>query len=892
MIERKRATGGSPHTLQQLPRLFTPLLLVLLVLLAPLFAAPVAAQSNEKSLSTGEDKPVVADTSISQLKASIESVKQRRETLSRNYEKLADDYESLKSHLDALHDDVPPELGELLRHRRDRLTEIISDNQFNPSLNREITQARLTLLELEDMTGPVQVEEKANEPSEAVIKQKIALVEEQIKELEALRKVFNEATAKSQQYLELLDEHLFWLPNVEPFSWDTLTELADAWVWLLKKVSTTRLIDPNTLSFTEKAKAIGGTVIVILLFSLRRRWKRVLETLAPRIGNVGNDNFGLTLRALLATLMLSLSWALLVAALSIVINDDTAFTKALSVGTRQAAYVIFLLSLLSNICRPNGLGEVHFRWRPETLQAVRIGVPLLLVVLVPATVLTALAESAVAENYRGSLGRIAFIMASIQLAYFAHIVLRTKRKATDQHPPPKWIKVVHPAAVTLPILILALSLAGYHYSALTLEGTLFISVCWILLVVLVYYIALRAVAVNERRMTLARLRAERAAAKAQDESREAAENAGEGVPESLDIPQMDLDDISDQAHALLGMLALFAAVIGLWMLWSNVFPAFNALEDITLWTVAAVDGNPDNATVITMQGVAFALGIAFATFFAARNLPGMLEVAFLSRIEMSPGTGYAITTICRYIIVMVGVAVALGLLGAEWSKLQWLVAALGVGLGFGLQEIVANFISGIMILFERPIRVGDTVTVGDQTGTVSRIRIRATTITGWDRKEQIIPNKTFVTEQLTNWTLSDPITRVIVKVGVAYASDIDQVQQILEEVVLANERVINDPPPAVFCVSFNSSNIQFEVRAFVKSMMDILPLTHELHSSTHQALNAAGVAIAYPQLDMHVRSIPEDLKGLTGPKVDGNGNKDNDSDGNATTKDNRKDEDV
>lgn len=888
MIERKHPAGGLSHLLQRLLTPFSniPLLplLFILALLAPIFSASVAAQENDKSLSTGEDKPIVAETSISQLETSIQSVKQRRATLSRSYEKLADDYESLKSHLDALNDDVPPELGSLLRHRRDRLNEIISENNLNATLNREITQARLALLQLEDMTGPVQIEETPKEPSEAVIQQKITLVNQQIEELESLRKVFNKATEKTREYLELLDEYLFWLPNVEPFSWHTFAELADAWVWLGKKITTTRLIDPDTLSYSEKAKAIGGGVAVILLFALRRRWKRVLASLAPRIGNVGSDNFGLTLRVLMATLLLSLPWALLVAALSIIINDDTAFTKALSLGTRQAAYVLFLLSLLSHICRPKGLGEAHFRWRPETLRAVRIGIPWLLIVLVPATIVTALAESSVAENYRGSLGRIAFIMASLQLAYFAHIVLRTKRKATEQHQPPKWISVVHPVAVSLPLLILALSLAGYHYSALTLEGTLFISVCWVLLVVLVYYLALRAVAVNERRMTLSRLRAERAAAKAQDESREAAENAGEGVPESLDIPQMDLDDISDQAHALIGMIALFTAVIGLWMLWANVFPAFNALEDITLWTVAATDGNPDNATIITMQGVAFAIAIAFATFFAARNLPGMLELAFLSRIEMSPGTGYAITTICRYIIVLAGVAIALGLLGAEWSKLQWLVAALGVGLGFGLQEIVANFVSGIMILFERPIRVGDTVTVGDQTGTVSRIRIRATTITGWDRKELIIPNKTFVTEELTNWTLSDPITRVIVKVGVAYASDIDQVQQVLEKVVLANERVINDPPPAVFCVSFNSSNIQFEVRAFVKNMMDILPLTHELHSSTHLALNAAGVAIAYPQLDMHVRSLPDDLKGLTGQQDDA------DEDRNNSTKDSGKDE--
>jgi potassium efflux system protein len=326
---------------------------------------------------------------------------------------------------------------------------------------------------------------------------------------------------------------------------------------------------------------------------------------------------------------------------------------------------------------------------------------------------------------------------------------------------------------------------------------------------------------------------------------------------------MDLADISAQARAVVAMVAAIAIGVGLGVLWSKVFPAFSVLNDVVLWTVSGTDENTDTLAKVTLQGLALAVVIAFFTFFAARNLPGMLEVAFLSRLNLSPGTGYAITTICSYIIVLAGAIIALGMLGAEWSKLQWLVAALGVGLGFGLQEIVANFISGIIILFERPMRVGDTVTVGTETGTVSRIRIRATTITGWDRKELIIPNKTFVTEQLTNWTLSDTVTRVIVGVGVAYTTHIDQAQQVLEDVATANTRVIDDPPPAVFCVAFGDSRIDFEIRVFVGNMMDILPLIHELHAAAFTALREAGIDIPFPQLDMHIKSGPP-LPGMDG----------------------------
>lgn len=117
-----------------------------------------------------------------------------------------------------------------------------------------------------------------------------------------------------------------------------------------------------------------------------------------------------------------------------------------------------------------------------------------------------------------------------------------------------------------------------------------------------------------------------------------------------------------------------------------------------------------------------------------------------------------------------------GSLGVSWDKLQWLAAALSVGLGFGLQEIFGNFVSGLIILFERPVRIGDTVTIGTFSGTVSKIRIRATTITDFDRKEVIIPNKAFVTERLINWSLSDTVTRVVIRLGVAYGSDLDKVK--------------------------------------------------------------------------------------------------------------------
>jgi potassium efflux system protein len=135
------------------------------------------------------------------------------------------------------------------------------------------------------------------------------------------------------------------------------------------------------------------------------------------------------------------------------------------------------------------------------------------------------------------------------------------------------------------------------------------------------------------------------------------------------------------------------------------------------------------------------------TIALARNLSGALEIGVLQWFALEPGDRYAITSISRYLIMVIGAFVIFKTLGIGWGQVQWLVAALGFGLGFGLQEIFANFVSGLIILLERPIRVGDTVTVGNYSGTISRIRIRATTMTDWDRKEVLIPNKLFLTDQ-------------------------------------------------------------------------------------------------------------------------------------------------
>lgn len=298
------------------------------------------------------------------------------------------------------------------------------------------------------------------------------------------------------------------------------------------------------------------------------------------------------------------------------------------------------------------------------------------------------------------------------------------------------------------------------------------------------------------------------------------------------------------------LLAFLASIVGLWTQTHTAL--FSLLDGVTLWSSNTTINGIEQQLPITLKSLILSLIIVGFSMMIATNLPGLIELTILQRLDLSQGTGFALTTVCRYLVIFFGVLSGFSTLGMEWSKLQWLVAALSVGLGFGLQEIFANFISGLIILFEKPVRIGDTVTIRDLTGTVSKIQIRATTIIDWDRKEIIVPNKAFITEQLINWSLSDPITRVIVYVSVARDSDPARVEAALYQAVQECDDALLTPEPEVWFAGFGQHTQDFEVRAYAKDMGTRWPLRHKLHKQISKKLRDNNLELAYPQLEVHL----------------------------------------
>ena len=424
-------------------------------------------------------------------------------------------------------------------------------------------------------------------------------------------------------------------------------------------------------------------------------------------------------------------------------------------------------------------------------------------------------------------------------------------------------KVSYLLGVGVPCVLAILAVAGYYYSAqqvaLRWQGTLGIS----LALLLVYSMAARWCLVRRRNL---------AVQQARERQRIAAESASASptsvTAPSLEDQQLDLSAIHEQLRYLLRHAVTLAMIIASWFVWSDFLPALRMLDHVVLWekTVQVVqireapDGKidrivDDKPVTTTLRHALFAGLLIVATVLLGRYLPALLEVTVLQRLPFDFGGRHAISVLFKYSLALTGIFLACRTLSITWSSVQWLAAGMTVGLGFGLQEIFANFVSGLILLFERPIRVGDVITLGDITGTVTNMRIRATTVTNWDRKELIVPNKDLVTGRLLNWTLTDTTNRIVIKVGVAYRSDPDKARQLILDAVTSHPNVLVDPAPSVTFEEFADSALNLVARAYIASMDTRLATIHDLHAKLHKVLGDAGIEIAFPQRDIHVHGL-------------------------------------
>ncbi|MDL9983514.1 mechanosensitive channel MscK [Providencia rettgeri] len=640
-----------------------------------------------------------------------------------------------------------------------------------------------------------------------------------------------------------LAQQIFWVNSNKPIDLE--------WVKAFPEAAATQI---NSFDFSLSNRSIKRgvsnsllvvipLVLVALLFIwFNRKINNRLQDIDQRLSSLRNDSVLSTPFAILLTLMQTLPISLFLLAFGYWFlktgNVQGPFFWQFS---QQLAIFWALFELTFRVLKPQGIAQKHFGIEKEKISQTRRRMIRLSIPLVPLIFFSTYGVSNPLKVSEDVIGQLIVLVSLILLCIFTIPFCKQVWQEKGSH---LTRSIVMTLLTFSPLILVGLMMAGYYYTTLRLANRWLDSLYLLLLWYITYNASLRGLTLVARKLAYQRAIERRAMLKQED-----VEN------EPIKEPPMTIELISQQSLRLTTMVLFIIFALAFYAIWSDFITIFSFLDSVNLWSYTATSAEGGNILqFVTLANLILALVIIIVSWVMTRNLPGLLEVLVLSRLKLRQGSTYAITTILTYIIVGIGAIASLGMIGVTWNKLQWLAAALTVGLGFGLQEIFANFVSGIILLFERPIRIGDTVTIGTYSGTVSKIRIRATTIVDFDRKEVIIPNKAFVTERLINWSLSDTVTRITIAIGVAYGSDLDKVKRVLLSAATSNNKVMTEPAPNVYFTSFGASTLDHELRFYVRQIGDRGVTSDEVNRAIDKLCRENDIDIAFNQLEVHLHN--------------------------------------
>jgi len=524
-----------------------------------------------------------------------------------------------------------------------------------------------------------------------------------LSELEAEYTLLTTAVDEYEEYLGVL---ILWKPSLQR-------------LWRLDLRALPAEVSSVVNNFREIRPATTPPFLAVLLFAsilfiMQRRMRDAQLALNSRILQPSNDSIRFTFVALLLTALRALPAALLIIAIGVLFSrDDTSALAALPNTINFVAVVLFVLIFTRTLCGKNEVARAHFGWRLNACDQWLKDASWLIRWWLPITALAAVVFILAGDT--AAVGRLMLLLSiGVLIGRLVNNIRRGMRVSEW-----RWSIItanrLRLMFVATHILLAAGVIWGLRYSVGIITYSLLTTVCIGIGLLLVQSLLTRWIRVVHRRLRFSEL-----------------QNAGtEQAADEISTIEEDwaeLSEVSGETTRLLHMVILVVAVVVSLYIWAPLLPAFDLLSEVTLWTSNSVGGGESEIRRITLETLVVVIFLVSVTVATARKLPALVGLVLRSRTNMTAGARYTTSTLMIYVIVGVGVISAMSALGLHWSQIQWLIAALGVGIGFGLQGIVADFISGLIILFERPIRIGDIVTVGDNVGEVSKIQIRATTI--------------------------------------------------------------------------------------------------------------------------------------------------------------------
>lgn len=669
----------------------------------------------------------------------------------------------------------------------------------------------------------------------------------------------------NKQLINAIDEvndaahrYFFWVADANPVSLSFPLQLAKDVNYVIFSIDSLSQLYKAGIQILTTPKTLFLLILSILFvvvhFKMRKKYYAFLNKSASRVGKVTQDNFSLTLEVVIYSLIMALPvpilWAVFGYALQL--NWDYPVAVALGYGVNAAAPILWVFIITAHLASQNGLFISHFGWSSKKVRAAMKYYQLSVWLVIPLVMVVMSFDQFSNRQFAATIGRIAFIILCFALVFMTNSIHRAgvplyiDKKGSGEN---LLSRIVWLILLSAPWLAIIAACLGYLSTAQVLLGRLEASVViWCGLLV-IYFMIRRWMWIQKRRIEFERTKQRRL------ERLQRAKTPEEDLADNVDEPVIDLDVISAQSLQLVRSIIMLIALISMILLWSELHSAFAFMNNIKLWGTTTIINGTEVEQYITLGALCIAILVMTITVQLVKNLPALLELGILQHLDLAPGTSYAISTLSKYIILMIGSMMAFSFIGIDWSKIQWLIAALGVGLGFGLQEIFANFISGLIILFEKPVRIGDTVTIRDLTGNITKINTRAITIVDWDRKEIVMPNKAFITEQLVNWSLSDSITRIVLTIPATIDANSDLVIELLQKASDKCEYVLKDPEPQVFLVDIQEGIQLFELRVFAAEMGHRMVLRSAIHKLILEAYRENGLTLPFPPLQTNLEAL-------------------------------------
>lgn len=700
-----------------------------------------------------------------------------------------------------------------------------------------------------------------------ILKEREKLLVDLIKTQTSQLNLSNEIEQTQRQIIAISDElqndleqQSFWVKSNNPINF--------LWLESFPKLMLKQIAEfTQYIGFENLGENLLPTLVFILLLLVIYgviRWKKMeikhrLSIISEQVNTLKNDSHWHSPEAMLWTVVLNVPSTLMFLTVSTLVlflffsNPFESWAWVL----KASGYWLFFASILS-LLRPNGLAYRHFgmpQASNEIFQRIIKQSVWIVVLLLVSSVFSQIDSIGFTNDVIGQ------VMTIFALALCLFVVrplldrgIREYENAKNEDGTKRNVSLFNLLRLVLfivPMSLIILIVLGYYYTAVYLIEHIIQSYLVALIWVFGRYFIYRSLTISSRRMAYRRLQNKR------EQLREQEQEAKDDSREQEKL--IKISTVNQQIFRMADLVMWLILFITLYAIWSDLLSVAYYLNGFVLWQTTT-DGVVESVTILNLLRSLMYIGV---TYFLVKNIAGILEVTLFSRIKLSKGTPHTMTAVLTYVIITVGCISAFTALGISWGNIQWIFTALSVGLGFGVREIFGSFVSGTILLFERPIRVGDKVTVGNFTGVITRIRLRSTTLVDDENKEVVLPNQAFVTDRFINWTLNNTITRLQIMLKVDTAADLALVRTLLLQAAQEAEKALSEPSPSVNLIHFGDGWIEHELLVFVGELDDRSRTRNFLYQRIAELFNQHQIRIAFNQLDVHLHTHTDNKQAVS-----------------------------